>query len=364
MGSRPIGAWLVGTLGGVLGGLFLLDLVWISTPVATSPDVFAATLAFGLAMPVALVGSGVWLARTGFAAERVWRVALWSLGGLAVLTALTGWRFYFRAVATGSAGDPVQTLLVNAQAGAVAGVLVGLYDARAARRADQRDDARQRLRFLNRLMRHDILNAVQVIDGYAERLATSGDDQAHVDTIHLKTEEIADLIRRVREIEKTTRKENFQPQEFGRIVAAAADATRSTYDDVTVEVNVEDDLLVDANDLLSVAVENLLDNAVEHNDGDPHVWVTASQHGDTVRLEVADDGPGIPDERRERVFDLGDRNGHGLGLYLVDTLVEQYGGTVHVEDRAKPRSTDESARADGDPRGAVFVVELPAAGET
>jgi signal transduction histidine kinase len=70
-----------------------------------------------------------------------------------------------------------------------------------------------------------------------------------------------------------------------------------------------------------------------------------------VVVRVADNGPGVPDDRKEAVFGRGEKGlrstGTGLGLYLVDTLVDSYGGRVRVEDN--------------DPEGAVFVVELPLA---
>ena len=66
-------------------------------------------------------------------------------------------------------------------------------------------------------------------------------------------------------------------------------------------------------------------------------------------MRVGDDGPGIPDDRKTAVFGKGEKgpgsDGTGLGLYLVRTLVVSYGGEIRVEDN--------------DPRGSVFLVELP-----
>jgi len=72
---------------------------------------------------------------------------------------------------------------------------------------------------------------------------------------------------------------------------------------------------------------------------------------DHVTIRIADNGPGIPDERKERVFGRGEQGlesaGTGVGLYLVDTLVERYGGSVRIEDNT--------------PCGAVVVLTLPTA---
>jgi signal transduction histidine kinase len=105
---------------------------------------------------------------------------------------------------------------------------------------------------------------------------------------------------------------------------------------------------------LDRVLANLLDNAERHAGG--AVWVVVRQDGDVARIEVEDDGPGVPAELREQIFERfargtragsrGDDSGSGLGLALVREHVRRHGGRVWVEDRV--------------PRGSRFVVELPA----
>jgi signal transduction histidine kinase len=104
---------------------------------------------------------------------------------------------------------------------------------------------------------------------------------------------------------------------------------------------------------------NLLDNAVRYGPPCQNVTITTSSAGDTWRLEVADEGPGIPADERERIFapyyrmkrDAGGAvGGTGIGLAVVRRLVKEHGGRVQVVD------------ADGDGGfGARFVVALPIA---
>ncbi len=74
--------------------------------------------------------------------------------------------------------------------------------------------------------------------------------------------------------------------------------------------------------------------------------MTVDEQPETVTVTVADDGPGIPDKERERLFERKSTN-HGLGLYLSRILANRYGGTVDL--------------ADTGPDGSVFVVALPRA---
>ncbi len=101
---------------------------------------------------------------------------------------------------------------------------------------------------------------------------------------------------------------------------------------------------------------NLFDNAVKYAAAAPRVEVKANAaRGERVVVQVADNGPGIPAKLRRKIFGrfvrLGNelersRQGTGLGLYIVRSLVKRMLGTVTVRDR-------------GDAPGTVFVVELP-----
>ncbi|CAN5895533.1 hypothetical protein BH11MYX4_BH11MYX4_67890 [soil metagenome] len=103
-------------------------------------------------------------------------------------------------------------------------------------------------------------------------------------------------------------------------------------------------------------LRNLLDNAVRHCPEGGHVWLEAKSEGDMVHLSVADDGPGVPVEDRDRVFDPFFRaaserqrdDGSGLGLAIVREIARVHGGDVIVEEGPNGR-------------GARFRARLPAA---
>ncbi len=122
-----------------------------------------------------------------------------------------------------------------------------------------------------------------------------------------------------------------------------------------VEVTIEDDDLAVHADARHVrqAIGNLLANSLKH--GAPPIAIRAKRTVDyRVRIDVEDHGPGVPPEFRERAFGRFSRApeaealpGSGLGLFIVQRLVEVQGGRAWLEDV--------------EPTGARFVIELPAA---
>ncbi len=98
-------------------------------------------------------------------------------------------------------------------------------------------------------------------------------------------------------------------------------------------------LLGDANALHSL-VRNLIDNALRHTPTGSRIDVEVTADDQEVRLSVDDDGPGIPPEERERVFDrfygrsAGDDAGSDLGLAIVKAVVDRHAGRIELEQSA------------------------------
>ncbi len=105
---------------------------------------------------------------------------------------------------------------------------------------------------------------------------------------------------------------------------------------------------------LAGALGNLVSNAINHADGATRLEIAVEAGG---RISVIDDGPGVPEALRERVFErfhrAGDTNagGRGLGLAIVRRVVEAHGGRVHVTGAPEGR-------------GAAFVIELTVADQS
>jgi signal transduction histidine kinase len=91
-------------------------------------------------------------------------------------------------------------------------------------------------------------------------------------------------------------------------------------------------------DQLCLALRHLLCNALHYRgEAAPEIGIEATRSGDEWLIEVNDNGPGIPPEYRERVFDLysrlhgSERPGSGLGLAVCRAVIENHGGTIRVE---------------------------------
>ncbi|MHA6345741.1 sensor histidine kinase [Roseivivax sp. CAU 1761] len=101
---------------------------------------------------------------------------------------------------------------------------------------------------------------------------------------------------------------------------------------------------------------NLVSNAMKHHDGATgRIAVRATRRDGGTRIEVSDDGPGIPLAHQGRIFELFQTlrsrdvvEGSGLGLALVDKLVRELGGTISVHSDPEQR------------RGTTFRLDLPA----
>jgi signal transduction histidine kinase len=208
-------------------------------------------------------------------------------------------------------------------------------------------------------LRHDLRNDVSVIQGAAKLLSEDPHNEVYAEMIAEQATEMLELFRTVREVERTLESGGPTRSEVDlvRVVDDRVEVARRSHPDATVETDLPVSARVHATDLLTSVVDNLVENAVEHNDTDaPHVRVSVEEEVEDgrryVELRVEDDGPGIPEpDRRVLVGAEGARleDASGLGLWLVNWLVTESGGEVHYEAN--------------EPRGSVIRLRLPGVDE-
>lgn len=346
------GAVVVGILGmAVLAG-YLAYVVENRYYLGGPVWLFPVGLLIMLLLSGGLLYGGHWLAGSDFDADDTWEATSWCFAGMIGALSLTFWPMFYQRVVGVAIRDPVFILVVSAGLGANAGLVIGVYDGRSQRRRAEVERSRDTLRFVNRLLRHNVLNATQIITGYAGLLLERShpdDAEDYLRAIERQAEGITALVRNVDVLaDHTADARRVRPMDLGALVADELDTLQLSYDGATIECDLPSGIEVTADELLAAAVRNVVENAIEHHDGDaPRVDVALTADDETAALCVVDDGPGIPPEQRERAFEPGEYADRGLGLYLARTLVDDLGGTVTL--------------ADNEPRGTRVTIELPLA---
>lgn len=340
-----IGALLAAGSAAVSDGVFLIGVV-TSLP-------FLAEIVFG----------GYWLRSADISPCRYPRIAGWILGSALV--------FLLINVGLVAAMPPDSWPLVvgwirwTVALGTGVGLLIGCIEARAverslaAERATLRaahfEEQRDYLDYLNTVLRHEVLNAATVINGYAsllrEEAATTDQQREWATVVMDEADEMATVIDDVRVLLRTTDGEwTLEPIDVSCVLRDELEKLEHKWGPVDLETSIPPSVHVRANELVARVFGNLLANAVEHNDAErPRVSVTVEPGPDTVRIEIGDNGPGIPDAEVDSLFDRieGRGSSHGLGLYLVRRLVTGFDGSAELVETG--------------PDGSVFAVELPAA---
>ena len=225
----------------------------------------------------------------------------------------------------------VTTAPLEAAGGTSVGNSIVFQDITAERRREQR------LAVLNRVLRHNLRNDLNVVQGYLD-IATDRVDDADLrgmlETATRKTAGVIELGEKARSIENAmgdgadgTASVAVRPllRDIRDDLRAGADA------EVRIEAPGELSVRTDPS-VLAVVLENLVENAVEHTDTDaPVVTVRVGTDEAGVTIEVEDDGPGVPDHELD-VLDATEEtaleHGSGLGLWIVKWGVASLGGTV------------------------------------
>jgi PAS domain S-box-containing protein len=254
-----------------------------------------------------------------------------------------------------------------AQGGVIKGAVVTFTDITERIRAEQEvHDARRQAELYVDLMGHDINNMNQIGIGYLEQALETikiSDEAKFFITKPLEalynSSRLIDNVRKLQAVQE--HHIPLKPVDVGRTLEDVIPHFMHVPGrQVTIDYRASASCTVMANDLLKDVYSNIIGNAIKHSQGpltvDVRLERTESDGKKCCRVTVDDNGPGIPDDIKGRLFARFQRgttkaSGRGLGLYLVKSLVESYHGRVYVEDRVP-----------GDySKGCRFVVELPVA---
>lgn len=249
--------------------------------------------------------------------------------------------------------------------GVVSGHLISLRDITERRQREQRLDV------LNRLLRHDIRNEMNVVQGNADMLrdASGPEERERIQRIIHTVDGIVERSNKIGRVTEALESERHRPIRLRSLLESVVEEARDRYPDATIQLSCPPDVWIEGGPSVIIAFEELIENAAEHGAADGGavtVELTVERRDDTpsVAVRVSDDGPGIAAHEREVIRSGTEtplKHGSGVGLWLVNWIVRNLGGRMaFADDRsgttvelqvpaADPESAeDEPLRADTD----------------
>ncbi|ALG81868.1 sensor histidine kinase [Halanaeroarchaeum sulfurireducens] len=225
------------------------------------------------------------------------------------------------------------------------------------RLAEDLQTSLQQMQVIDRVLRHNFNNEMNVIKGHAEtiRETCEGDTAESAATIVEESEQLLTTVNKEREITKLLgEQQSPEPIELGEIIDRVVADFRERYPMAQISVEGPTDRRIRAIGSIEQALTELLTNAVIHSDRvEPSIAVTIQTRDDTVAIRIADDGPGIPAMERKILTEEAEieplYHGSGLGLWLVKLIVQNSNGSLTFEEN--------------EPRGSIVTMKLPKAAE-
>lgn len=198
----------------------------------------------------------------------------------------------------------------------------------------------QRLEVVNRVLRHNVRNDLNLVQGIlrsvAETESLTAETRERLGTALDHTERVMEMADKARHIQKTTGNPSVEPRDLAMTVETAVTEARAAYPNAEVTVSGDPDVTVLADQNLDVAFREALTNGIVHQQSDaPTVSLSVSTPTtDTARVEIRNDGS-IPDADRH-TLESGEEtqleHASGLGLWLIKWIVENAHGTIEFPD--------------------------------
>ncbi|RQG92983.1 PAS domain S-box protein [Natrarchaeobius halalkaliphilus] len=208
----------------------------------------------------------------------------------------------------------------------------------------------QHLQLLHRLLRHNLRNDLNVISGFAETLESELEHQKHAAyaaEIVAAARELIGMNETAKQLaDATLSRDRIQRSiALDDVLVEVVSDLRDRYPSGTVSVTGRLESTVAADRRLHTVLSEILENAIVHaRNDDPLVEISVAEFDETIGVVVADNGPGIPETERTGIFNEEPvtqmNHGSGLGLWLVELILDDYGGFLEYE----PRSDGDGSR--------------------
>ncbi|SDM79438.1 PAS domain S-box-containing protein [Halogranum gelatinilyticum] len=205
-----------------------------------------------------------------------------------------------------------------------------------ARDVTERHERTRQLQVIDRVLRHNLRNSMNIVLGYAAELDGTVDDDGTRSLTRLRAEgeRLLDIADKQRElVDVLTTELQSDTVDIGHVVRETVDAVAPEYPECRITTQIDEGATALAFPKIDLAIRELVVNALEHCDGDdPAVEVSVRVDAETVVIEVRDRNPPIPVQNtmvltgEREIADL--FHGDGVGLWLVYWLFERSNGEV------------------------------------
>jgi len=202
------------------------------------------------------------------------------------------------------------------------------------REVGERKEAEERQEFLHSILRHDVRNKIQVAKGHVQLMKEENEDYSDEIMKTIKSaEEIIEKVSILQKVETCEEIEEIVLNDLiDQVICEYEEQARKK--DITLEVQ-DLSCKVKGSPLLSTLFGNLIENSIQHGVCEK-IKISGEMEGENCLVTVEDDGKGIPDEIKEKIFERGYKKGKnagsGLGMYLAKEIANSYDGNVEVKD--------------------------------
>jgi signal transduction histidine kinase len=200
----------------------------------------------------------------------------------------------------------------------------------------------EKLQVLNRILRHNVRNQMNIIIGNAENANQNPtiDDETDrcLDQIEQTAERTVELAQKARRIDSLSLSVESGPTDLTAVVDEVVRELGMEYPETTFLVDLPESVYVATNGATKIAITEIVENAIEHNDrpvAEREVHITASKTLlSTVELTVEDNGPGIPDPELEPLVEGEEtplKHTSAIGLWLTKWSLDHMNGDLSVD---------------------------------
>ncbi|SEW34860.1 PAS domain S-box-containing protein [Halobacterium jilantaiense] len=211
----------------------------------------------------------------------------------------------------------------------------------------ERKQRQEQLAVLDRVLRHNLRNDMNLVRGLAETIQSKaeGEIMTFAGEIIDTSDELLELTEKERQITTLLREEpSHEELDICECLQQVVSELTSEYPDAVITLDCPDAVTAQATVRLNQAIGELVTNAIIHNDSaTPDVTVTATQVDGTVRIEISDDGPEIPEMEQQLLTGESAQtplsHGSGLGLWLVKLIIARSNGTILVSGNPQAGNT-------------------------